>query len=321
MNTALKPNRTITATIPAGISVAPVNVAGDISELQALQLWVDNKKSPHTRRAYARMMKEILRTIGKPIRSITLLDLSEWRKALDAPSVENPKGKGWNESKKALAVNTLKSFYKFAHEIGFLQVNPARTLRSPKMNPAVHERILSEEDVWRMISGAETERDRAILALLYASKVRVSELVRIRWKDLTPATEKGRENGVGGSVYVIGKGDKPRTIGIPLKTWDRVQSLKKPESSEVSHVFSGFKGKPLTTASIWLIVKKTARRAGINGRVSPHWFRHCGASHAVNRGAPLKLVQDELGHTNLNTTAFYLHAKKDEASAVLLSGV
>jgi len=321
MSPTLNPSRTITASIHAGISVAPVNIAGDISELQALQLWVDNKKSAHTRRAYARAMKEILHAIGKPIRSITLLDLSEWRKSLEAPSSENPEGRGWRESKKALAVNTLKSFYKFAHEIGFLGVNPARTLKSPKLNPAVHERILPEEDVWRMISGAESERDRAILALLYASKVRVSELVRIRWKDLVPATDKGRENGVGGSVYVIGKGEKPRTIGIPQKTWNRVQSLKKSEASDLSHVFSAKNGKSLTTASIWLIVKKTARRAGINGRVSPHWFRHCGASHAVNRGAPLKLVQDELGHSNLNTTAFYLHSKKDEASSVLLSGV
>lgn len=323
MNKALAPisDEIFTGTMPASVSIQPSTIAGNSTEAQVIAMWIASKSSGYTRTAYPRAVKDFFAFVSKPLHLVTLADLQAWRASLEPKSRENALGRGWGNSKKALSVNAVKSLFKFAFGTGYLTLNPASLLKSPKVNPAIHERILPEESVWDLISKAEGNRDKAILSLLYASKVRVSELVGIRWKDLTPASERGRANGVAGSVYVVGKGGKERTIGLPLKTWERVQSLRPVTATDSDYVFLGYKGKPLTTASVWNVVKKAGKTAGLSGRISPHWFRHCGATHALNRGASLNLLKEELGHADLATTGLYLHASKDEASSTFLVGV
>jgi site-specific recombinase XerD len=323
MKKALVPtsNEIFTGTMPASVSILPTTIAGNSPESQVIAMWIASKSSGYTRTAYPRAVADFFSFVAKPLHQVTLSDLQAWRASLEPKSRENAVGRGWGNSKKALAVNAVKSLFKFAFGTGYLTLNPASLLKSPKVNPAIHERILPEESVWDLISKAESDRDKAILSLLYASKVRVSELVGIRWKALTPSSEKGRANGVAGSVYVVGKGGKERTIGLPLKTWERVQSLRPVTASDADYVFLGYKGKPLTSASVWNVVKKAGKTAGLSERISPHWFRHCGATHALNRGASLNLLKEELGHADLATTGLYLHASKDEASSTFLVGV
>jgi len=321
MNKALQPASVFTATMPASVSIVPSSIAGDATEAQVVEMWIRNKPSGYTRTAYHRSVQDFFKYVGKPLRLVTLLDLQGWRQSLEPATRDNPYGRGWGTSKKALAVNAVKSLFKFSFGIGYLTLNPAQLLKSPKLKPAVHERILPEESVLELIAHAETPRNKAIISLLYASKVRVSELVGIRWKDFQPASEKGKASGIAGSVYVVGKGEKERTIGIPVKTWERVHALRPADASDEECVFRGYRNKPLTTASVWNIIKKAGKSAGLSARISPHWLRHCGATHALRRGGSLNLLKEELGHADLATTGLYLHNSKDEASSTLLAGV
>jgi integrase/recombinase XerD len=117
---------------------------------------------------------------------------------------------------------------------------------------------------------------------------------------------------------VLGKGGKTRTVLLPGSVWKELQALcwgKRPGEP----VFRSQKGGPLSTSQALRIVKKAARRAGFSERVSPHWLRHAHASHALDRGAPIHLVQATLGHSSVATTGRYLHARPTDSSARYLA--
>jgi integrase/recombinase XerD len=130
------------------------------------------------------------------------------------------------------------------------------------------------------------------------------------WKDLQTSSD-------GGQITVFGKGGKTRSIQLPDSVWKQLMRWRG-EDEVAAPVFpSRKKGKPLTGSGIWRIVKLAGRRAGLE-TVSPHWLRHAHASHALDRGAPIHLVQATLGHANINTTGRYLHARPKESSSRFL---
>ena len=157
-------------------------------------------------------------------------------------------------------------------------------------------------------------RNRAILTLLYASGVRVSELCGLSWRDL-------QANGDGGQITVWGKGSLTRSIQIPVSVWNLVNGLRPSKAGGDDPVFRSRKKKTggrLKPLAVLRIVRAAAQRAGIDLPVSPHWFRHAHASHALDRGAPIHLVQATLGHASINTTGRYLHARPKDSSSRFL---
>jgi len=142
------------------------------------------------------------------------------------------------------------------------------------------------------------------------SGMRVSELCRLAWRDVQSDT-----NGV--YITVFGKGGKTRTILLDDHIYKDLVFIRGNGGPD-DPVFRSHKGSFLDPSQVWRIVRSAARRAGIGVDVSPHWFRHAHASHALERGCPIHLVQATLGHASVATTGRYLHARPNDSSARFL---
>jgi integrase/recombinase XerD len=149
-----------------------------------------------------------------------------------------------------------------------------------------------------------------MLKLLYLSGMRVSELCRLAWRDVQSDT-----NGV--YITVFGKGGKTRTILLDNHIYKDLVFIRDNGGPD-DPVFRSHKGSFLDPSQVWRIVRSAAKRAGIGVDVSPHWFRHAHASHALERGCPIHLVQATLGHASVATTGRYLHARPNDSSSLYL---
>lgn len=268
---------------------------------QLLQMWLDGN-SPHTIDSYRRYARRFLEFIQKPLHQITLADLQLWRASLSplAPSSQGT------------ALAAIKSLLSFAHRVGVIPENVGIPLKSPRVKDTLNERILSETEVMNMIALETDERNRLILRLLYAGGLRVSELCALKWKDLINRHRSGQ-------VTVFGKGGKTRTVLLPENIWLELCQWQGQGKSQ-DPVFPSRQGGHLDRTQVYRIVKAAAHRAGIEANVSPHWLRHAHASHSLDRGAPLHLVQATLGHSSVATTERYLHARPNDSSAMYLPG-
>jgi len=270
---------------------------------QLVELWLHGR-SIHTQRAYRADVERFRAGAGKPLGQISLADLQQFADSLGnlAPA------------SRYRTLSAIKSLLAFGHRLGYLPFDVGRALRLPPIRNRLAERILAEADLHRILSLEPSGRNRAILTLLYASGVRVSELCGLCWRDLQP-------NGDGGQISVFGKGGLTRSIQLPATVWKLVTCLRLPANGGDDPVFRSRKGKNggrLRPLAVLRIVRKAAARAGITAPVSPHWFRHAHASHALDRGAPIHLVQATLGHASISTTGRYLHARPKDSSSRFL---
>ena len=269
---------------------------------QLVELWLHGR-SPHTQRAYRADIARFRAGAGKPLTTLTLMDLQNFSGSLErlAPA------------SRYRVLSAVKSLLAFGHRIGYLAFDVGRVLRLPAVRNRLAERILSEGDLHRILSLEPGARNRAMLGLLYASGVRVSELCGLAWRDLQP-------NGDGGQITVFGKGGVTRSIQIPASVWKQLLPLRGDALPDCP-VFRSRKRKDggwLRPVAVLRMVRKAAARAGVDLPVSPHWFRHAHASHALDRGAPIHLVQATLGHASITTTGRYLHARPKESSSRFL---
>lgn len=153
-------------------------------------------------------------------------------------------------------------------------------------------------------------RNHALLYLLYASGIRVASCCDLKWRD-------AQERSDGGQITVFGKGGKTNRIFLPPTVWSSLIALRG-EASDDAPIFRSRKGRHLHPSQVLRIVKAAAKQAGLKQAVSPHWMRHAHASHALDRGAPISLVQATLSHASVATTGKYLHARPTESSASFL---
>jgi integrase/recombinase XerD len=262
-----------------------------------IDLWVHGR-SVGTIRAYRADVARFRRAVRKSLAEVTLADIQSFADGLDATLAPATKHR---------CLSAVKSLYAFAHRIGVLRFDVARPLRLPVLRDRLSERILAEEEVRRMLARERHPRDHALLALLYVSAVRVSECCALKWRDLH------ERSGGAGQVTVMGKGGKTNAILIPASVWSKVVALRG-EASEDDPVFRSRKGRHLHPTQARRIVRRAAKRAGIEKPVSPHWMRHASASHALDRGAPLHVVQQTLGHASVATTGRYLHVRPGESA-------
>lgn len=270
------------------------------SDAQLVDLWLHGR-SRHTQRAYLSDVERFIEAVQKPFHCVTLGDLQQF-------------ATGLYESLKPSSVHrtvaAVKSLFAFGHRLGYLPFDVARPLRLPSFPNDLAERILDEGEVHRMIAMESMPRNRAILLALYASGCRVSEVSALKWKHL-------QNRDAAGQITVFGKRDKTRTILMPESVWKVLMSLKE-DAKDDAPVFRSRKGGHLDESQVWRIVRKASDRAGIDKKVSCHWLRHSHASHALDRGAPIHLVQATLGHSSVATTGRYLHARPNDSSSKYL---
>ena len=202
----------------------------------------------------------------------------------------------------------LRSFFKYLVRTGAIKENPISQLHLPKASKELPE-ILSSAEVESLLAQPDTRtllgiRDRAMLEVLYATGLRVSELARLRLDQVYLTA---------GYVTVVGKGDKERIV--PLGDW-AIEALhdylggarpKLVKKREVCEVFVNRRGDRMSRQGIWKLVKRYARKAGIRKNLTTHMLRHSFATHLLENGADLRTLQALLGHANVSTTEIYTH--------------
>ena len=285
--------------IPAPVAVAEGHISRQAeTDEQLVNLWLHGR-SIHTQRAYLSDINRFMAHVQKGLHKITLGDIQIFADGLADD--------GLQPSSQHRVLAAVKSLITFAYKIGYLPFDVSKPLKVPKFRDSLAERILSEAEVQRIIGMESNLRNQLLLRVLYAGGIRVSELCKLIWKDLQP-----REDG--GQMTVFGKGGKTNVILIPEPLWTDLLDYRG-NAADTDPVFKSRKGGGLHPSQVWRIVRKSAKQAGISKPVSPHYFRHAHASHALDRGASISLVAQTLAHSSIQTTGRYLHAKPSDCSS------
>jgi len=286
---------------------------------QLVEVWLATRRSESTRRQYRRYANELFEAIDKPLDSMDLEDLVAYFGRFS----------DLKATTQAARVRVVKSLFSFALKIGYITINPASIIPTPRVPRRIDTRILAEDEVQRMLALERNPRNQAVLCLLYYGGMRAQEVVGLDWTDLSER-EEGR-----GQVAIVGKGEKERFVLLPARIWSKInvvrptqkglsnpptpKSLSVADSGRRLPVFRSQKGRGrLSARQVHRIVRAAALRAGIDKPVSPHWLRHCHASHSLRRGCAVNIIQDTLGHSSIATTSAYLHSRPGESSALWL---
>jgi integrase/recombinase XerD len=271
------------------------------TDAEVIKLWL-HSRSPHTIRAYIHDIGRFQSFVARPLAQVKLRDLQAFADSLI----------GLADGSRARCLAAVKSLLTFAQKIGYIPFNVGAALELPKGKDTLAERILPEEDVLAMIRQTVKPRDAALLRLLYVSGVRVSEVCALSWCDVAPVSDDTAQ------LTVFGKGRKTRWVRLTPSCWRAVAAIRG-DAGPDAPVFASQKGGHLDPSQVSRIVQAAAKRAGIASSVSPHWMRHAHASHSLDKGAPISLVQQTLGHASVATTGRYLHVRPGESSSRFLA--
>lgn len=267
-------------------------------------LWLEKGLSPNTLDAYRRDLTAFadwLEPRGTGISGVRRSDLTAY--------LADRMGAGVKARSTARALSCLRGMYRYLLRENRISEDPTLQIDNPKLGRPLPD-TLSESDVERLLAAPDRStaiglRDRTMLEVLYAAGLRVSELVSLRVTDLNLRQ---------GVLRVIGKGSKERLVplGEEAIAWlnrymreARGDLLKNNLAEDV--VFPSSHGKQMSRQAFWYRIKVHARKAGIERKLSPHTLRHAFATHLLNHGADLRVVQLLLGHSDLSTTQIYTH--------------
>lgn len=265
-----------------------------------VELWLGNYRSAHTRRRYAADARAFRAFAAKPLREVTVRDIQAFGASLAGSSGTT-----------ACRLSGVKSLIGLAHRLGYIPFDTAAPVQLPAVRDGLVERILTEFEVQQLLGLERRPRDGALLRLMYSAGLRISEVCGLRWRDFVERDDAGQ-------ISVFGKGSKLRIILLPAPIWTRVVALRG-DAEPDDPVFRSRKGGGLKPRQVHDIVKRAARRAKLPVSVSAHFLRHSHASHALDRGAPVHVVQTTLGHASLTTTTRYSHARPGDSSARYLT--
>lgn len=269
-------------------------------------LSVEKGLSSNTVLSYSRDMKKLIQFFKK--------EKIHWQRAREedlAKFVQHQSRAGLSARSLARLISSLRSFYKFLVLDGVIEKNPSVNLSSPKTWLALPKFLTLKEVELLMNQPDEKDsrgfRDKAMLELLYATGLRVSELVALKPKDL---------NLEEGFLICRGKGGKERIVPIggsavnALRKYlneARPKLVKQPSES----LFLTYRGHAFTRQGFWKLLKTYAKKAGLGLKISPHTLRHSFATHLLERGADLRSVQLMLGHSQITTTQIYTHVTRE----------
>lgn len=273
------------------------------------EVWLERGLSDNTLAAYRRDLTQLARALPGP-----LLDATPG--ALMACVAERFAA-GYQTRSSARWLSCVKGFYRHQVRKGRLEDDPSAELTAPKLGRSLPG-SLSEAEVSALLAAPDVDdavglRDRAMLELLYASGLRISELV-----GLTLAMVNRRQ----GVVRIVGKGGKERLVpvGQEALAWlERYLEEGRPalvHRSACAALFPSRRGRTMTRQTFWHAIKRYARAAGISREISPHTLRHAFATHLLNHGADLRAVQMMLGHADLSTTQIYTHIAQRRLKAL-----
>jgi integrase/recombinase XerC len=258
---------------------------------------IERAVSAHTLRAYRKDLEDFFEYVKTEPDKIDMMDV----RGFIADQIKQ----GLNKTTVSRRLASIRSFFKFLCREGYIKSNPAKLVPNPKL-PKLLPRFLSVDDVFSLVEKPEgigfiPVRDKAILELLYSSGPRVSELSGLNIDDL---------NIKGYLIKIKGKGKKERIVPVGSKAIDAMKSYMIERmllKSKDRALFLNRMGTRLTDRGVRRIVVKYAKALTINGQIGPHTLRHTFATHLLQGGADLRVIQELLGHSSLSTTQKYTH--------------
>jgi len=268
-------------------------------------LWVESGLSENTLAAYGSDLK----IFSKWLKNKTVLEVEQ----SDVASFMESRYKlGIGSRSSARFLSSLRRFYGYLYREGTLSTDPTELIEAPHIGRTLPD-SLSENDVDLLLEAPEITdilgyRDKAMLELLYATGLRVSELITLRFEQVSFRQ---------GFVRVMGKGNKERLVPVGEEAMEwlenymdgaRIDILSERQSD---YLFVTKRGSGMTRQAFWHIIKRYAKKAGIVKHLSPHTLRHAFATHLLNHGADLRVVQLLLGHSDLSTTQIYTHIAQE----------
>jgi integrase/recombinase XerD len=224
---------------------------------------------------------------------------------------------GYKSTSTARTLSCLRRFFRYARREQLIAEDPSLNLDNPKL-PRLLPSVLTEQQIEDLLAAPDTadtlgQRDKVMLELMYGSGLRVSELVNVRIDQLGLAQ---------GLIRLEGKGGKERIVPVGEYTLEYLESYLEhtrpllDPGNACSVLFPSQRARPMTRQTFWHRVKKYATVVGISDKVSPHTLRHAFATHLLNNGADLRVVQLLLGHSNLSTTQIYTHVAQHRLKTI-----
>lgn len=277
-------------------------------------LTIERGLSQNTRKSYERDLEQYLTFL-------TEQHIKDWQavdRVLILSFLQQLQQSGKSSATIIRMVSSLRRFHQFLRQERFTDHDPMQHIDSPKKQQKLPD-TLSLSEVERLIETPDTKevlgiRDRAILEVMYATGLRVSELIGLQLKDLHLSM---------GLLQTTGKGDKERIVPLGdlaiqwIETYlEEARPFLTRKHPEESHLFVNNHGKQLSRQGIWKNLKALVRKAGITKNVTPHTLRHSFATHLLENGANLRTVQELLGHADISTTQIYTHITKKRMTEV-----
>ena len=272
-------------------------------------MWVEKGLSENTLRSYGYDLKSLSKWLGSKVsRGLVAAD-----RKLILGYLSYLLEKGISSRSVSRRLSAINSFYKFLHDKNLIDEDPVEKVENPRLGRSL-PKILSERDVEILLLAPDTKtalglRDKTMLELIYACGLRVSEIIGLSIDQINLRQ---------GALRTVGKGSKERMlpIGDIALSWlneyleeARPKLLRKNLREDI--LFPSRQGLPMTRQAFWHRVKSYSVTAGIKQGLSPHTLRHAFATHLVNRGADLRVVQLLLGHADLSTTQIYTHVASE----------
>ncbi|WP_020484868.1 site-specific tyrosine recombinase XerD [Methylomonas sp. MK1] len=273
-------------------------------------LWLEFGLSDNTLSAYGCDLKLFAKWLKD--KDITTVDETTIKRFL-----ANRQQQGITSRSSARIVSCLRRFYGYLLREGKINIDPTQLIDAPQLGRTLPD-SLSEADVELLLNAPEITdklgfRDRTMLEMLYATGLRVSELVELKF---------GQINFRQGCLRIVGKGDKERLVPVGEEAMDWTERYLSTARQAIlgnrqsDYLFVTNRGTSMTRQAFWHIIKRYAALAGIDKHLSPHTLRHAFATHLLNHGADLRVVQLLLGHSDLSTTQIYTHIAQQRLKAL-----
>ncbi len=273
-------------------------------------LSLEKRHAPNTVDGYSRDINKFFQFFKeKPLESIKTGDIQTFlidlhQKKLSAASI-------------ARCISSLKAFFRFLTSEKFIKSNPVEIIETPKLWRKVPG-VLSFDEIDALMKSPNLEnvlgiRDRAMLEILYASGLRVSELIALKKSDLNFQVGYLRSMGKGSKERIVPIGEVARSAVNEYLNLSRPQLLK---GNNVPEIFVTRLGRKMTRQGFWKLLKQYALKANIHTPISPHTLRHAFATHLLERGADLRSVQQMLGHSDISTTQIYTHILQERMKQI-----
>lgn len=273
------------------------------NDLELIALWLQNKPSRLTQKQYQLNVRQFLNFVGCELNEVRIEDVQGFVTMLAM--------KGYKPSTIKGKLNSIKSLFSFAFQVGFLPNNVSVLVKSPHVNLRTASMRINHNQIKLMVDNAKTLRDKLIIKMLFLLGLRVSELLNITWSDFY-------QDSKGIKVFIEGKGNKQRSLMVAP---DLYQDLLKLKKEGVDYLFTAYNRKrPLHRDAVNKLLISLQKKLKIETPIHPHKFRHEHSISALENGCDIHLLSRSLGHSSVSITEkYYLDGRENQCSSNFVS--